>query len=100
MTTSLQPALERYADLIIRAGINLQPDQRLIIVGPQGTGVDIHLAPFVHMLARSAYKTGARYVDVLWDDPQLRLLRLQEAPPDSLGEYPNWSADARLEFLQ
>jgi len=100
MSPTLQPALERYADLTIRAGLNLQPDQRLLIVGPQGRGVDIHLAPFVRLLARSAYKTGARYVEVLWDDPQLRVLRLQEAPPHSFGEYPSWSAIARLEFLQ
>ncbi|HSF80674.1 MAG TPA: aminopeptidase [Anaerolineales bacterium] len=88
-----------YADLIIRAGLRLRPRQRLLIAGGQLYGVDIHLAPFVRLVAAAAYRAGARLVDVIWDDPQLRLLRFREAATDDAKEHPAWPASARLEFL-
>jgi aminopeptidase len=88
-----------YADLIVRAGLRLRPRQRLLIAGGQLYGVDIHLAPFVRLVAAAAYRAGARLVDVIWDDPQLRLLRFREAPTSDAKEHPAWPASARLEFL-
>jgi len=90
----------RYADLIVRAGLRLQPRQRLLVTGGQLYGVDLHLAPFVRLVATAAYRAGARLVDVIWDDPQLRLLRFREAAADDAKEHPAWPVNARLEFLE
>ena len=84
------PRLASYADLAIQVGLNLQPGQRLVVSAP------IEAAPFVRLVAESAYKLGARYVDVVWGDDALRLLRFQHAPRDSFEEFPTWRADGML----
>jgi aminopeptidase len=89
----------KYADLIVRAGLRLQPRQRLLVTGGL-YGVDLHLAPFVRLVATAAYRAGARLVDAIWDDPQLRLLRFREAATDDAKEHPTWPVNARLEFLE
>ena len=76
--------LERYADVIVKVGLNLRNDQRLSI------RANLESAPFVRKIAESAYKAGARYVDVLWTDDQLSRIRLQHADPNTLTILPDW----------
>jgi aminopeptidase len=85
--------LARYAEVAVEVGLNLRPGQRLFIVAPMET------APLVRQITVSAYKAGARLVDVLWRDQQMDLLRLQHAPRDSFQEFPDWPATAMLEYL-
>jgi aminopeptidase len=100
MIADFEQKLQKYADVTVKVGLNLQPGQRLIIGGPLTRGVDIQLAGLVRMLATSAYKAGARYVDVIWGDPELRLLRYQMAPRDSFDEFPTWRVNARIDYLK
>ncbi len=81
--------LAKYADLIVRVGINLQPGQRLIIGVPHYR-VNIDAAPLTHEVTRAAYKTGARLVTVLWDTPEMVQARIKYAPEGTLGEYEDW----------
>ena len=76
--------LEKYADVVIRVGLNLRADQRLSIRG------NLESAPFIRKAAESAYKAGARYVDVLWSDDQISRIRLQHAEPETLTRLPEW----------
>ncbi|RME88798.1 MAG: aminopeptidase [Anaerolineae bacterium] len=92
--------LERYAELTVRVGLNLRPGQRLIINNPSTRGVPLHAAPLVRKIAASAYKAGARYVDVIWGDESLRLSRFQHAPRDSFAEYSTWHIAAVMEFIR
>jgi aminopeptidase len=92
--------LEKYAELTIKVGLNLQPGQRLLISNPSTLGVQLHVAPLVRAIAASAYQAGARYVDVIWGDEALTLTRFQLAPRDSFEEYPTWQADAITNFIQ
>ncbi len=85
--------LQRYADVAVKTGLNLQAGQRLLVVAP------IEASPLVRQVTISAYKAGARFVDVLWSDQQMALLRLQYAPRDSFREFPDWPAKATLEYL-
>ncbi len=85
--------LQKYADIAIKVGLNLQPGQRLLIFSP----ITEWTVPLVRKLAVSAYAAGARYVDVLWNDEQLTLLRLQHAPKDSFEEFSKWRFDGGLE---
>jgi aminopeptidase len=56
-------------------------------------GIPIDLAPLVRILTEKAYQEGARFVDVLWNDESLQLIRFQSAAHDTFKEYPVWRAD-------
>ena len=45
--TDLQPQLEAYGQLAVKVALNLQPGQRLIILGPLASGVSFEAAPLV-----------------------------------------------------
>lgn len=100
MTTASQSKLERYIDVILQVGINLQHGQRLFVAGSGTKGVDIALAPFVRRLAAAAYRRGAAFVDITWRDPQQDLIRLKEAGKTSLGNYPRWPVALALEHME
>src|SRR4051812_46609557 len=78
---SFEQNLEKYAEIIIKVGLNLQPGQRLLITGP------LQSAPLVRLIAKHAYQRGARYVDTYLSDDQIKLLRFQLAPRDSFEEF-------------
>lgn len=93
--------LEKYADLTIRVGNNLQPGQRLLILGRWlNRGVPTELTPFVRELTRAAYRAGAHYVDVIWADQEIDRIRFEMAPEDSFDEYPDWFIAALHEYLE
>lgn len=54
----------------------------------------------VHCIAESAYKAGARYVDVIWGDEQMELIRFAHAPRDSFTEFPRWRLLGPLEYAE
>ena len=65
MSLPSQKNLQKYAELVVGVGLNLQAGQRLLINNLTTRGVQIHVAPFVREVVKSAYRAGARYVDVL-----------------------------------
>ena len=84
MTTNFDQNLEQYALLAVKVGLNLQPDQRLIVRAP------LDSAELVRAISKVAYDVGCRYVDVLYSDDQLEIIRFEHAPRDSFEEYPAW----------
>lgn len=84
--------LERYADLTLTIGANLQPGQDLGITG------HIEHAPLARALARVAYERGARYVDINYWDPHAKRARVEHAPEDTLSWTPPW-LDRRNEYF-
>jgi aminopeptidase len=102
MTSQFEQKLDKYAEVILKIGLNIQPKQRLLIGGPTSSydGVSIEMAPLVRIIAKKAYQMGARLVDVVWSDEQLRLIRFQYGPKKSLKEYPKWRIDSRLDISQ
>jgi aminopeptidase len=91
---AFEQMLERYADVVVKVGLNLRAGQRLLIVQ-----APIESPALVRQIAISAYKAGARYVDVVWSDQQMDLLRFRYAPRDSFQESPDWPVSAGLEYL-
>lgn len=90
--------LTRYADLIVRVGLNLQKGQNLAIGGKNlSRGAPLSTAPLVRKVAESAYKVGAHLVSPLWDDDQINLIRFKYADPASLDAYAHWRTDAIYE---
>lgn len=98
-TTEFEHNLEKYAEVIVKVGLNIKPGQRLLIGAPAYGiyGTPLELVPLVRIITRQAYQAGARLVDVLWNDDQMRLIRFQEAPRDSFDEFPEWRANALYE---
>jgi aminopeptidase len=93
--------LEKYAEVAVHIGNNLQPGQRLLIIGRWlNRGVPLELTPLVQKITEVAYKAGAPFVDVIWADQKIDLLRHQYAPRDSFEEYPKWFLSALLEYLE
>ncbi len=99
MTTEFEQNLEKYAEVILKVGLNLQKGQRLLIQPYLGSPL-FEITSLIKLIAKKAYQMGARFVEVLWNDPQLHLIRLQHAPQDSFEEFSFWRRDASLDFTK
>src|SRR5215213_9786627 len=82
--------LERLADLAIGFGCNLREGQILAISGEPGK------ERLVRALAESAYKRGAKFVDVGWFDPWVKRARIEHAAEDTLDFVPPWIGERVL----
>ena len=92
--------LRSYADLTVKVGLNLQPGQRLLIIGPLANGgVSLEAAPLVREIAASGYAAGAPLVEALWGDEPMLLTRFANAPRETLTEYSNWLPKALIEHV-
>ncbi len=101
MSSEFEKNLENYAEVIIKIGLNLQAGQRLLIAGNTYThGVPLEAAPLIRQIAKKAYQVGARYVDVIWKDEAIDLIRFQYAPRDSFEEASLWEPETKLRFAQ
>jgi aminopeptidase len=90
--------LSTYADLAVRVGLNLQPGQRLLVIGPLASGGgSLDAAPFVREITASAYRAGARLVEVLWGDDALLMARFRHGPRESFDEFSRWLPQALAE---
>ncbi len=95
-----QEQLHKYAELAVRVGLNLRSGQTLIIHNPSTRGVPLHVAPLIREIVRTAYKAGARFVDVIWNDEELLRVRAQLAPRDSVKEYPGWQVRGIMDVVE
>lgn len=101
MTSDLEIRLQRYADAAVRGGLNLQPGQRLMMIGPRITGgVSPEATTLVRALTESAYRAGAPLVEVLWGDEIQQLLRFRHAPAESFSQFSAWMPNALIEHIE
>src|SRR6185369_7141991 len=101
MPTDFEKMLRSYAELTVKVGLNLQPHQRLLIIGPVANGgCSLEAAPLVREITIAAYAAGARLVETLWGDEALLGARLQHAPRDSFHEFSNWLPDALVGHVE
>jgi aminopeptidase len=84
MAVELDERLERYADLAVRVGANVEEGQLVFVNGR------IEHAPLIRALARAAYRAGARYVDVLYSDQHVRRAMIELGPDEVLEYTPPW----------
>jgi aminopeptidase len=82
--------IEPLAELLVRFGANVQPGQVVAISTNPGK------EQLTRALARHAYAAGAKYVDVITFDPQIKRARLLGADPDTLGYVPPWLGERML----
>ncbi|WP_156290159.1 aminopeptidase [Oceanobacillus salinisoli] len=79
-----EKTLEKYAELALKTGVSLQPNQALMINAP------IEGADFTRIVARKAYELGAKDVHINWSDDELTLLKYENAPDEVIGSFPDW----------
>jgi aminopeptidase len=80
----LDGIVERYADLAIKVGANVQPGQLVEVLAR------VEHAPLVRAVTRASYAAGARYVDVLYTDQHVRRALIERAPDEMLSWTPPW----------
>lgn len=78
--------LEKYIDLILDVGINLEKGQKVII-----SGEPVHW-DFIGALAEKAYAKGASYVRVLADHPKLMRARVNYSAEEFLDHVPSYAS--------
>jgi len=88
----MEDRLERYAELIVNFGVNVQPGQILDL------GSGLGKEELTRALTASAYKRGAKFVDVNYWDPWLKRIRVQHASDDVLDFVPRWYGERTLEL--
>ncbi|MCL6459976.1 MAG: aminopeptidase, partial [Gorillibacterium sp.] len=86
--------LEKYAELTVHTGINIQKNQTLVI------NASISAVDFVRIAARKAYEAGAKNVHVEWIDDQLTLIKYLHAPEEAFTEFPLWKAAGYTEMAK
>lgn len=89
-----QQIQEKYAELALRTGVNLQKGQALMINAPL-EGLD-----FTKLVVRKAYELGAKDVHINWVDDELTLLKYQYAPDEVIADYPEWKVKLHDTFAE
>ncbi|EOS57268.1 aminopeptidase [Paenibacillus barengoltzii] len=92
--SDFQKKLEKYAELAVKIGVNVQPGQNLII------NTTIDSAELVRLIVKQAYEAGARFVKVNWSDDVVTRLRYDMAAEESFLDEPKWYAGEMLEYVE
>ncbi|WP_420819013.1 aminopeptidase [Paenibacillus nanensis] len=86
--------LNKYAELVVKVGVNIQKGQVLIVHAP------IETAELTRLIVAKAYEAGAKYVIVEWDDEEVTRIRYEKAADDTFDYYPQWLADSMVHFAE
>jgi aminopeptidase len=89
-----QQLLDRYAELTVRSGVNIQPGQQLVVTAP------IEAVPLARLVTEHAYRAGASLVTVLYSDEQATLARFRLAPDEAFDVAPGWLFNGMAEAFK
>ncbi|WP_077617424.1 aminopeptidase [Bacillus sinesaloumensis] len=92
--TTFEQMLDKYADLAVRVGVNIQKGQNLLINAP------ISAVEYVRKVVKNAYEAGARNVYVEWNDDNITRTRFDLAPDEAFLDYPMWKAKGMEELAE
>jgi aminopeptidase len=76
--------LERYAELIVRVGVDVAEGQHVYV------DCFVEHAPLARQVVRAAYRAGARRVDVLYLDRHVDAAQVELAPEEELEQTAPW----------
>jgi Leucyl aminopeptidase (aminopeptidase T) len=86
--------LDRYAELIVKVGANVQPGQKVVFQAP------VTAAPFAARVVRKAYEAGAMVVLMDWmDSDEIIRHKFELAPDEAFDWYPMWRAKGLEEMV-
>jgi len=84
---SLNELKKDYAVLLIKAGLNIQKGQRLLITSP------VEGADFARLCAKAAYDAGCREVVMRWRDDEITRMKYLYADDDIFDTVNPWDAE-------
>ena len=90
----MEAIFEKYAQLVVHTGVNLQENQLLVINSP------IECAEFAREIAKQAYESGARDVIVSWNDEKLSKIRYTLAKEEVFADFPNWRKELYVGYAR
>lgn len=83
--------LEKYADLVVKVGVNVQKDQEVII------NSTVETSDLARLITKKSYEAGARNVFVRYRDDIVNKMKIDMAPEEALEETRKWMIDGLLE---
>ncbi|KYD10378.1 aminopeptidase [Caldibacillus debilis] len=89
-----QEKLEKYAELIVKVGVNVQPGQTVVM------NAYLHDAPLARLIVKKAYELGAKHVYIDWADEEITRTKYRLAPDEAFDEYPHWRAKEKEELAE
>ncbi|NBI29294.1 aminopeptidase [Chengkuizengella marina] len=92
--TQFERNLEKYVEIALKNGVNIQKGQKLLI------RCDLGDADFVRLLTKKAYELGAKDVIVDWRDSQMTRIKFDLAPIESFQDFPTWKADGHTKLVE
>ncbi|MDX6724282.1 MAG: aminopeptidase [Solirubrobacteraceae bacterium] len=87
-----QATIDRLAELTVSFAANVQRGQIVAI------GAELGKEPMVRALAATAYRHGAKFVDVAYFDMHVKRARIQYADEETLEYVPPWYGQRLLEL--
>src|ERR1700712_3167094 len=82
--------IERFADLVVRVGVNVQPGQGVVI------DTDTAHLEIARAVVETAYAAGAAWVETVWSDGPMRRSALDHSTTEQLTASRPWAL-ARIE---
>ena len=82
--------IERFADLVVRAGVNVQPGQGVVL------DADTANLEIARAVVEAAYRAGAAWVETIWSDGPMRRSALDHETVEELSRSRPWAL-ARIE---
>ncbi|WP_110932766.1 aminopeptidase [Paenibacillus bouchesdurhonensis] len=92
--TDYEQKLQKYAELAVKIGVQIQKGQNLII------NATLDSAELVRLIVKEAYHEGARFVKVNWSDDTVTRLRFDMAADETFLDEPKWYAGEMLEYIE
>lgn len=86
--------LDKYARLVVKTGINLQPKQMLVIKSP------IECAEFTRRISEIAFQEGAKDVVIFWGDELTAKIRYLHGPEEIFDEFPAWQKTFFVDYAR
>ncbi|SMB96080.1 aminopeptidase [Deinococcus hopiensis] len=93
-TQTFEDRLARYAELLVRTGVNLPQGGKVHINAP------LEAAPLVRLVARAAYRAGALDVRANYSDPHLNLALYEDGADNAVDFLPEWFAEESEHLLE
>ena len=91
---NIEKNLEKYADLIVNTGLNIQPKDAVSI------RFTVDALELARLVSKKAYEKGAKNVDLRFSDDQMMLDRYLYATDDAFESVPQYQVDyAEQQFL-
>lgn len=89
----MRELLEKYARLAVKVGVNLQPNQYLVITST------LEYPEFTRMVAKAAYEAGACKVEIEWNDLESHRLDYLYNSDEELAKIPEWKIKQKEEQI-